>query len=205
MSERTAINPGKVAWSGDNPGIYLKDDPEGDWRSLAVFFRVVCSPHGRGHAMVVLEAPDEAKGYPEVRNLCVTDNEPLLAYLIEDYLSKFPSFSGRPGLAAMTHLPLERVETLGDLAGEYSEVVASGEVTLAMTWKQMGEPFFVEVGPEKSATGAHDMYSLFLEAKDAEITVNGAALAGRVADRVFFGRPMSTAFLAFSETWVTPR
>ena len=29
-------------------------------------------------------------------------------------------------------------------------------------------------------------------------------LEGAVVDRQFFGRTMSTAFLAFSETWVTP-
>jgi hypothetical protein len=34
--------------------------------------------------------------------------------------------------------------------------------------------------------------------------INGAPLPGQIADRQFFGRTMSTAFLAFSETWVTP-
>jgi hypothetical protein len=48
------------------------------------------------------------------------------------------------------------------------------------------------------------MYSVFLEAKSAEVVVNGASLAGTVQERQFFGRRMSTAFLAFSETWVTP-
>jgi hypothetical protein len=48
------------------------------------------------------------------------------------------------------------------------------------------------------------MYSVFLEAASAEICINGTALAGKVASRQFFGRTMSTAFLAFSETWVTP-
>jgi len=48
------------------------------------------------------------------------------------------------------------------------------------------------------------MYSVFLEAKSASITVNGSRLPGTVQSRQFFGRTMSTAFLAFSETWVTP-
>ncbi len=74
-----------------------------------------------------------------------------------------------------------------------------------MTCIQIGRPFAVEVGPENAPTGAHDMYNLFFEARDASITVNGEALAGRVVDRLFFGRTMSTAFLALSETWVTPR
>ena len=40
---------GTVEWSGENPGISLKDQPEGSFVNLASFFRVVLSPHGRGH------------------------------------------------------------------------------------------------------------------------------------------------------------
>ena len=205
MSQRVAVNPGKVDWSGDNPGIYLKETRDGDWSSLATFARVTYSPHGPGRVMIVLGAPDLGRGYPEANNLCVTDNEPLSRYLIDEFFSKFPSFAGRAGLAAMTILPLDRAETRGGLDHAYCEVVASGEVSLEMTWRQIGAPFAIEVGPAHAVTGAHDMYSLFFEAKDASISVNGTALAGRAVERQFFGRPMSTAFLAFSETWVSPR
>ena len=73
-----------------------------------------------------------------------------------------------------------------------------------MIWRDMGPPLPVEVTVENSATQEHEMYSVFLEAKAAEIVVNGTPLPGKVQDRQFFGRTMSTAFLAFSETWVTP-
>jgi hypothetical protein len=69
----------------------------------------------------------------------------------------------------------------------------------------MGTPIPVEVTVENSATKAHEMYSVFLEAKSADIKVNGTSLPGSVQSRQFFGRTMSTAFLAFSETWVTPQ
>ena len=29
MADKSPINPGKVEWSGENPGIYLRDEPEG--------------------------------------------------------------------------------------------------------------------------------------------------------------------------------
>jgi len=44
------VFPGTVEWSGENPGISLKDRPDGPFVALASFFRVVLSPHGRGHA-----------------------------------------------------------------------------------------------------------------------------------------------------------
>ena len=204
MNERVAVNPGRVDWCGDNPGIYLKDDPAGEWLSLATYFRVTYSPHGPGKAMIVVGAPDEDAGHPRAPNLCITDNRALSDYLIAGFVSKFPSFRGKEGLGAMTTLDLEGHETRGSLETAYSEVVTGGGVRLEMTWAQIGKPFGVEVGPESAPTGAHDMYNLFFEAREASITVDGQALAGRAVDRLFFGRTMSTAFLALSETWVTP-
>jgi hypothetical protein len=43
-----------------------------------------------------------------------------------------------------------------------------------------------------------------VEAKRASILVDGKPLPGKVVPRDFLGRRMSTAFLAFSETWVNP-
>lgn len=204
MSQRIPVNPGLVDWSGENPGIYLKEDPAGDYTALGIFFRIMLSPHGRGHTMIVLEKPDEAVGYPQANNICVTDNETLTNYLIDDFMSKFPSFQGRAALASMTRLPLDKVFYEGDMKHEYREVVRSGEIEVEMKWKNLQEPFAAEVTPKDSATKLHDMYSVFLEAKDASISVNGKAFSGQVVDRQFFGKTMSTAFLALSETWVTP-
>ena len=205
MSERIPVNPGQVEWSGENPGIYLKNDPAGDWSALGVFFRVVFSPHGRGHTMIVLDQPDANTGFPESHNLCITDNRDLTQYLIEEFLSKFPSFSGKPALEGMTHLTLDKVFNDGDMKTIYREVVCSGDTEVEMKWQYLGEPFAVEVGPEDSATKQHDMYSVFLEAVDASISVNGRKFSGQVADRQFFGKTMSTAFLALSEIWVKPK
>ena len=56
-----AINfPGTVEWSGENPGISLKETPDGPFVTLASFFRVVLSPHGRGHALVLMQSPQDA-------------------------------------------------------------------------------------------------------------------------------------------------
>ena len=204
MRERVLVNPGVVDWAGDNPGIYLKESADGDWTRLAVYFRIVYSPHGQGRAMVVLGEPDRAAGWPDAPNACITDNRPMLDYLVDGFLSNFPTFRGRPGLAAMSVLPLDAAETVGSTDDAFSEILRSGGLSLRMTWREIGPAFAVEVGPDQSATGRHDMYSLFMEAREAEIAVNDAALTGGVFTRPFFGIAMSTAFLALSETWVTP-
>src|SRR5690625_7854005 len=98
------VNPGKVEWTGDNPGIYLKDQNnlDCDWISLALFFNIVISPHGAGRGIVVIDSPNEAKGYPEVKNFCLTDNEEMMRYLINDYAKNFPAFHDVPALDAMS-------------------------------------------------------------------------------------------------------
>ena len=202
---RISVNPGRVDWSGENPGIYLKTDAQGDYTALALFFRVVLSPHGRGHAAIVLSAPDSPKGWPEVANFIMTDNQQMMRWIVDGWVRKMPTFVGKTGLEAMTWLDCDAVEKRpGDLKSRYSETLRGSGVTVEMVWRDMGAPIPVEVTAENSATKEHEMYSVFLEAAQADILINGTALPGQVGERQFFGRPMSTAFLAFSETWVTP-
>lgn len=203
-TERVPVNTGDVEWCGDNPGIYLKTDRDGDWSALAIFFRIMLSPHGRGQTMIVLDRPDDAVGYPDAKNICMSDNEPLTDYLLTNFLSRFPAFKDRQAVIGMTRLPLDNVVSEGDMKSVYREVATSGDVVLSMEWTGLGDPMAVEVSPQHSATGEHDMYSVFLEATGAQVSVNGAPLSGDVVDRQFFGKTMSTAFLAMSETWVRP-
>ncbi len=202
---RTSINPGRVDWSGENPGIYLKQSPDEDFSTLALFFRVVLSPYGRGHAAIVLGEPNQPQGWPEVPNFIMTDNQRMMRWIVEGWVTMMPTFIDRQGLSHMSWLDLDSVEKRpNDLKTSYSETLRGNGVTLEMQWLDMGPPLPVEVTKENSATKEHEMYSVFLEAKDANIKVNGTALKGSVQNRQFFGRTMSTAFLAFSETWVTP-
>ncbi|MGI9393006.1 MAG: hypothetical protein ACR2OY_00030 [Boseongicola sp.] len=203
---RVSINPGRVDWSGENPGIYLKEDPASDYSALALFFRVVLSPFGRGHAAIVLGAPNTAEGWPEVANFIMTDNQRLMRWIVEGWVRKMPTFVGKAGLEAMTWLDCDSVaKDPGDISKRYSETLRGSGVTLEMVWRDMGPPIPAEVTAMNSATKEHEMYSVFLEAAEAQIIINGTPLPGKVAERQFFGRRMSTAFLAFSETWVTPR
>ncbi len=204
---RTSINPGRVEWSGENPGIYLKTDPANPaYDTLALFFRVVLSPYGRGHAAIVLGAPEDARGWPDVPNLIMTDNQRMMRWIVDGWVRKMPTFIGKAGLDSMRWLDCDAVEKRpGDLKSRYSETLRGSGVTLEMVWRDMGAPIPVEVGVENSATKEHEMFSVFLEAGAAEVIINGTPLPGTVAERQFFGRRMSTAFLAFSETWVTPK
>ena len=193
---------GNVEWSGENPGISLKDEPDGPFVTLASFFRVVLSPHGRGHALVLLQSPHDAKPPAERANVCFHDNEKLARFLVTDFVSNFGSYKGLPGLAGMSYRRLDSVEASGDPLSSYSETVKAGDQTMRLTWSGLGKPFCFALPPDKSATGKHHMPSLFVGCKEAIVTVNGRALPGKPISREIAGHSISTAMLAFSETWV---
>jgi hypothetical protein len=196
------VFPGTVEWSGENPGISLKETPDGPFVALASFFRVVLWPHGRGHALVLLQAPQDANPPAEHGNLCLHDNEALARYLVADFVSHFGAFKGQPGLENLAYRRLESVEASGDPASSYSETVKGGDLTVRLTWSGLGKPFCFALPPEKSATGRHHMPSLFVGCREATVTVNGRTLPGKPVAREIAGRTITTAMLAFSETWI---
>jgi hypothetical protein len=193
---------GAVEWSGENPGISLKESPDGPFVSLASFFRVVLSPHGRGHALVLMQSPGEAKPPAERANYVLHDNEAMARYLVSDFLSNFGTFKGLPGLGGLTYRKLDSVTASGDPGSTYKETVKAGDLNVELTWGGLGKPFCFALPPDKSATGRHWMPSLFVGCSDASITVNGRKLPGKPIPRQVAGHDISTAMLAFSETWI---
>jgi hypothetical protein len=196
------VFPGTVEWSGENPGISLKETPDGPFVALASFFRVVLSPHGRGQALVLLQAPEHANPPAERGNFCLHDNEALARYLVADFVSHFGAFKGQPGLENLTYRRLESVEASGDPSSSYSEIVKGGDLTVQLTWSGLGKPFCFALPPDKSATGKHHMPSLFVGCREATVTVNGRTLPGKPVPREIAGHTVTTAMLAFSETWI---
>jgi len=193
---------GNVEWSGENPGISLKQTPDGPFVTLASFFRVVLSPHGRGLALVLLQSPQDKSPPADRANLCLTDNETLARYLVTAFVANFGAWKGAPGLAGLAYRPLDSVEAGGDPATSYSETVRAGDMTVRLDWTGLGQPFCFALPPDKSATGRHHMPSLFVGCRDATVTVNGRVLPGKPIPREIAGHRISTAMLAFSETWI---
>ena len=200
--ERIPVNPGAVDWSGENPGMYLKESAEGPFVTLISFFRVVRSSHGRGHAAFLLLDPKGEGKNPKRPNLCVTDNEPLARYLKDNFVACFGAFREVAGLAHVRFEPGSNFVASGDALTSYTETFrrANGEVRLA--WEGLGEAFLVEMPKDKSATGRHELFSVFVNASDVQVSINGRGVLGRPFPRDVAGKASSTAFLAFSETWV---
>jgi hypothetical protein len=200
--DRIPVNPGEVDWSGENPGMYLKESADGPFVTLISFFRVVRSPLGPGHAAFLLLDPHGEGKDARRPNLCVNDNERLARYLRDDFVAHFAAFRGVAGLGAIRFEPGGGFARSGDALTSYTESFRRATGDVRLTWDKLGDAFLVEFPKEKSATGKHEMFSLFVAAAEVEVSIDGRGVAGRPVPRDVFGKASSSAFLAFSETWL---
>jgi len=82
------------------------------------------------------------------------------------------------------------------------EAVTDSEPQIAVRRGPLGKPFAADVPPEQSGAGVHRMISVFFESADPSITVNGRRLPSVPVSRPFLGCTASSAFAAFSKTWI---
>jgi hypothetical protein len=194
------IFPGAIDWTGENPGMYLKESADGPFVTLVSFFRVMLSPHGHGHAVVVLQEPQAKTA--SAGNFCLTDNETLARWLVADYTANFAAFKGLPALADLPYRKLTSCAREGNATARYGEIVKGDGIELRLSWEGVGEAFALQLPPDKSATGRHRMLSVFAGAQDGVATLNGKRLPGHAVPRDMAGRQITTAFLAFAESWI---
>jgi hypothetical protein len=194
------IFPGAIDWSGENPGMYLKESTDGPFVTLVSFFRVMLSPHGGGHAVVVLQEPQAKTA--SAGNFCLTDNEKLARWLVADYVANFAAFKGLKALAELSYRKLTSCLREGNATARYGETVKGDDIELRLSWEGVGEAFALQLPPDKSATGKHRMLSVFAGAQDGIATLNGKRLPGHAVPRDMAGRQITTAFLAFAESWI---
>ncbi len=195
---RIPLNPGTVEWSGENSCLYLKQDPAGPFTFMACHFRVVYSPHGPGHALLLLANPQGAHPL----NGMYTDNPALATWLRDEFAVHFGPFKDNPVIAQLPPREATGFNRSGDPRSSYSELMSAPGLDLRLTWSAFKPSFYVETPADKSATGCHEMFSLFVPAGSAEISVNGKVVPGAPIPRDFLGTDFTSAFLALSESWI---
>jgi hypothetical protein len=171
---------------------------------MALFFRIVYSPEGAGHALLLYEDPMRAASLPETHNVMVSDNEPMARYLMANFIGKLPSFGGVPGFPAVQYLALDQVAAGGDARSRYTESLRAGDLRVELVWDDLGAPVALELPVEETGTKEHEGFTVLVESRTASILVNGRALPGRPVPRVQAGLETTSAFLYFSETWIWP-
>ncbi|MEX0366295.1 MAG: hypothetical protein AB3N22_09530 [Ruegeria sp.] len=204
MPLSTPITQGTVDWTGENPGILLKD-AGGEFSAMALFFRVAWSPVGQGQVLLLYGTPGADKGPPEAPNIMLTDNHDLAGFLKEQFIGRLAAFRNVPAFDTLPIRPAQAVRSSGDpMSHRYTETVSGEGLAVELVWEGLERPKALELTPDQVGTGMHTMFTLLVPARKAQIIVNGHTLPGEVGTRTQAGFETTTAFLYLSETWVIP-
>lgn len=205
MRADSPLASGNVDWTGENPGILLKEAPDGPFSAMALFFRIAWSPAGQGQVLLLYARPDGPGGPTQRDNVLISDNPALADYLKANFIALLPGFGNLSAFPNLPHLQALRVRTDGDPMGQrYTETVVAPDIVVELVWERLDPPRALELPPELTGTKVHSMATLLVPARDAQIIVNGRRLPGQPARRMQAGVETTTAFLYFSETWVRP-
>ena len=194
MTTSNPTDPNQVRLTGENSFIRLSLAENGPNTTRVSHWRILFSPTGPGHVLFMQSdvTDDEVRIY--------SDNIALARWLQEEIESQlFQPFADQ-------EIPV--VDAVFDKSGDgrsfWTETVESDEDIIALTWYDFIEPFMLRV-PTNSAPGRlHGVYSCFIPARRAQVTVNGDVAQGRPFPQMRGDKPSSTACLAWSETWVRP-
>ncbi len=193
MAEARMVDPGEVVMTGENSFIRLSEDGGKTIMDRVSHWRVLWSPAGQGHALFI-ESPLAVPG-PRV----YADNVGVARYLqrtIEALLH--PPFADE----ALPVRDAEFARTGNSLSTVEERVVSEeGEIVLAF-WDLL--PPFVLTMPPGAMNRPLGVYSTFLPARGAQLSVNGAVATARVFPQDRFGKAASSCCLAWSETWIRP-
>jgi len=193
MSEPRMVDPHDVLMTGENSFIRLSGDGGKTILERVSHWRVLWSPAGQGHAMFV-----ESSLLNKIH--LYSDNAGLARYLqrtIETLLH--PPFADE----SLPVIDADFTRT-GNSLSTVEERVASGKDEIVLAWWDLMAPFILTM-PPGAMNRPIGVYSTFIPAKSAQLSVNGEAAPGKVFLMDRFGKPASSCCLAWSESWTKPR
>ena len=194
MAEAQLVDPHDVVMTGENSFIRLSDDGGKTVIDRVSHWRVLWSPAGQGHALFI-ESALTGKA-PRI----YADNAGVARFLqrtIETLLYKEFAAESLPVVDA-------RFERTGNSLSTVEERVVSRDGEIVLAWWDLMEPFVLTM-PPGAMNRLLGVYSTFLPARSAQLSVNGKAAAAKVFLQDRFGKPSSSCCLAWSETWTRPR
>jgi hypothetical protein len=193
MADQQLVDPNDVVMTGENSFIRLSNDGGKTITDRVSHWRVLWSPAGQGHALFI-ESPLTGKK-PHV----YSDNAGVARFLqrtIEVMLHKPFADESLPIVEAEFQRTGNSLSTVEERA-----MSADGEIILCF-WDLMA-PFILTM-PPGAMDRALGVYSTFIPARSAQLSVNGEAATAKVFLMDRFGKPASSCCLAWSESWTRP-
>ena len=194
MTEPRLVDPHDPVMTGENSFVRLSNDGGTTIPERVSHWRVLWSPAGQGHAAYIESSIFGSK--PRI----YSDNAGVARYLqrtIEVLLHKPFADESLPIIDA-------RFERSGNSLSTMEERVVSAKDEIILTWWDFMAPFVLTM-PPGAMNRPLGVYSTFIPARGAQLSVNGQAAPGKVFPQERGGKPSSSCVLAWSETWVKPK
>ena len=193
MAEPQLVDPHDPVMTGENSFVRLSNDGGKTIADRVSHWRVLWSPAGQGHALFI-----ESSLLNGIH--VYADNAGVARFLqstIEVLLYK--EF-------ANPDLPIVEAKFIrsGNSLSTVEERVVSRNDEIIMAWWDLMPPFILTM-PPGSMGRPLGVYSTFLPAKSAQLSLNGRAATAKVFPQERGGRASSSCVLAWSETWTRPR
>ena len=192
MTQPQLVDPHDPVMTGENSFVRLSNDNGNTIPERVSHWRVLWSPAGHGHALFIESSLK--------KNLVYSDNAGVARYLqrtIEALLHKPFADESLPIVDA-------KFERTGSSLSAVEERIVSAKDEIILTWWDFMAPFVLTM-PPGAMNRPLGVYSTFIPARGAQLSVNGEAAPGKVFPQERGGRPSSSCVLAWSETWVKPK
>ena len=190
----STVDPNQVRVTEENSFIRLGPQEGSEFTTRASHWRVLYSPAGPGHSLFLQS---------EITNNQVaiySDNIALARWLQEEIEAMlYPSF-------ADASIPVIEAtfERSGDVRSYVKESVTTRDADLSLTWYNFMEPLAIHAPPGTGGR-SHGVYTIFFPAQGAQLTLDEQFASGRPLPADREGHEITSACLAWSETWVRPR
>ena len=193
MAQPQLVDPHDPVMTGENSFVRLSNDNGNTIPERVSHWRVLWSPAGQGHALFIESTLLKQK--------CIySDNAGVARFLQRTIeLLLHPPFAdgGLPIVDA-------KFERTGNSLSTVEERIVSAKDQVILTWWDFMAPFVLTM-PPGAMNRPLGVYSTFIPARSAQLSINGQAAPGRVFPQERGGRPSSSCVLAWSETWVRPK
>lgn len=184
-----------VFMTGENPGLTLFAPGSGEAVAILSYWHCTDSPWGAGNVLILWGSGSSASGI-------YADNLELARILTERLTRHFPDFRAVP----LERLALVDAEVEHAFDGTRYRVVGRGKVcSIEVEWSELLDCKQVVWPDFPAGSAVFDLTTVIRPCGQASLRIDGREVAG--SPRVEIndeGRPASSAFLAFAETWIGP-
>jgi hypothetical protein len=188
-----------VVFSGENPGLTLYKPGTDQVVAAASYWRCVYSEHGEGNVLLIWVDQSAAAG-GSAPHAIYADNDGVAKLVATNFTQYFGPHQklGWDGIEP-THA---RFFQESDSRWYHRVVCNPGDEVIELLWwdvldQQMRYNPDMQLGPNR-----WELHTVICPCASASISISNQPVTGEVQSSTEGGTPMSSCFLAFSETWL---